>query len=74
VLLKAHSEAQERALWAAVVALEEATELVAAASPDLSPEIARRVAAQAEVKREQAGTIRKILEKLEPFDIDPART
>ena len=32
VLLMAHSETQERALWAAVVALEEATQLVTAVS------------------------------------------
>lgn len=67
VLLMAHSETQERALWAAVVALEEATQLVAAVAEDLSPEIARRVAEQAEVKHQQAVQLRHLLEELEPF-------
>ena len=34
MLLNAHSETQERALWAAVVALEEARQLVAATADD----------------------------------------
>lgn len=67
VLLMAHSEAQERALWAAVVALEEATQLVAAVAEDLPPETARRVAEQAKVKHEQAAVVRRLLEQLEPF-------
>lgn len=69
VLLMAHSETQERALWAAVVALEEATQLVAAVAEDLPPETVRRVAEQAKVKHRQAATVRTLLEELEPFHI-----
>jgi two-component system chemotaxis response regulator CheB len=67
ILLKAHSETQERALWAAVVALEEATTLVSAVNGEFSPEIAQNLAEQASVKHRQAEVIRKLLQQLEPF-------
>ncbi len=66
-LLQAHSETQERELWSAVVALEEATQLVDAVAPDLEPDLLKTLRAQAGQKREQAGEIRGILERLEPF-------
>jgi two-component system chemotaxis response regulator CheB len=69
-LLHAHSETQEKALWSAVVALEEASTLVQAAAPNLPPEAAARLQGQAEVKMQQAKEIRSILERLEPFQTD----
>lgn len=69
VLLEAHSETQERALWAAIVALEETRNLVAAVREDLPPEVVEGLDAQAKVKHEQAIVIRRLVEQLEPFHI-----
>lgn len=71
VLLRAHSETQERVLWAAVVALEETKAIVDAVSDDFPPDVIKRLEAQVERKREQAGAIRRVLENLEMFQIDP---
>jgi|SRR5215469_2389391 len=66
-LLTSHSEVQEKALWSAIVALEEATNIVRATASQLPPEIAQHLEKLAERKREQAQTIRQITEELEPF-------
>jgi two-component system chemotaxis response regulator CheB len=66
-LLQAHHDTQEKALWAAVLALEETAQIVRAVSADLSPEIVARLEVQVQVKRGQATSIRKVLEQLEPF-------
>jgi two-component system, chemotaxis family, protein-glutamate methylesterase/glutaminase len=68
-LLEAHSETQENALWSAVAALESAN-LVRAVALDLPPELAERLQRQAEKKKEQAEQLRRILEQLEPFQLD----
>lgn len=68
-LLVSHYEAQETALWGAVVALEEASNLVRELSPRFPPATQERLASQAETKIEQAKTIRGLLEQLEPFQI-----
>jgi two-component system chemotaxis response regulator CheB len=68
-LLRAHSEAQERALWAAVVALEEAAVIardIAASTPSGSATLLR----QADEKARQAQFVRGVLEQLRPFDMD----
>ena len=68
-LLRAHSEAQERALWAAVVGLEEAAVIareIAACTPHASATLLR----QADEKTRQAQFIRGVLEQLEPFHAD----
>jgi two-component system, chemotaxis family, protein-glutamate methylesterase/glutaminase len=67
-LLQAHYEAQERALWAAVVVLEETVPLVDTLGPELSADHAERLKKQVETKLEQAEKIRKLLEDLKPFD------
>ena len=69
-LLKAHSETEERALWAAVVALEEARVMTDAIAEEFTPEIAHRLALQSELKQRQALDVRKILERLEPFQTE----
>ena len=69
-LLQAHSEAQEKAVWSAVVALEEATKQVEAVAADLPPAVNERLEKQAKQKRQQAQEIRRILEQLEPFGIE----
>ena len=68
-LLEAHSEAQERALWMAAVALEEATALIHAVKPEFDPSVWDGLKAQADHKLEQAREIHKILEALEPFKL-----
>ncbi len=66
-LLAAHYETQERTLWAGVVALEEATNLVAEVAPLFPSESAARLLEQAEKKRRQAEQVHGILQDLEPF-------
>ena len=70
-LLEAHSDTEERVLWSAVVALEEAQALVDAVQGEFKPEIASRLKAQAKLKLEQAEEVRKILERLQPFQTGP---
>jgi two-component system, chemotaxis family, protein-glutamate methylesterase/glutaminase len=69
-LLEAHSDRQESALWQAMVALTESAEIVRFAAPQLPVEVAGRLQKQAELKLAQAAEIRKILEKLEPFQVE----
>ena len=69
-LLAAHTDAQEKALWAAALALEEAANLVRAVSPELPPDVAERLQIQVQVKLQQAAEIRTILERLEPFQTE----
>ena len=69
-LLQAHSETQENALWAAVVALEESAKLVDAVSSSVPSELAERLQQQAAEKLRQAQQVRRILERLEPFQVE----
>jgi len=66
-LLQAHSETQEKALWAAVVALEESVNLVDVTASQFSSEVAQSLKDQALAKSREALEIRKVLERLEPF-------
>jgi two-component system chemotaxis response regulator CheB len=66
-LLHAHAEAQERVLWSAVVALEEAQNLVSNVAPYLPAAIRSSLESEAEQKRHQATIIRDILGHLTPF-------
>jgi two-component system chemotaxis response regulator CheB len=65
-LLAKHYEAQKRALWAAVVALEESANVANTAAPQFQ-EAGARLRAQGERRIQQAAVIRKVLEALEPF-------
>ena len=69
-LLEAHSETQEKALWSAVVALEETSNMARAVSADLAPGIADRLQEQVAQRLREAGIIREILQRLEPFRLD----
>ena len=69
-MLEAFSETEERVLWSAVVALEEATNLVELAGQDFPPAVAERLKQQAQTKRQQAGQVRAILASLQPFQLD----
>ena len=66
-LLEAHCDAEENALWAAVVALEEVTVLVDSVTPHLEASLAERLKQQAEEKRQLAREVRSVLERLQPF-------
>lgn len=66
-LLQAHCEAQEKTLWSAVVALEEAINLVQAVASEFPPEVIEKLKRQAKLKQQQAKAVREILERLEPF-------
>ena len=68
-LLEAHSETQEKALWSAVVALEESIVIVNELQEHFDPEVADRLKIQASRKGEQAPQLRKVLEQLETFQI-----
>jgi len=68
VLLQAHSETQERSLWSAVVALEEAGNLVQQVADQFPEHVTERLQKQAAAKKEQAAAIRRILEELEAFE------
>jgi len=69
-LIEAHSETAERALWSAVVALEETERLVEAVAEKFPPEIAKRLREQAAVKVAQADELRQILNRLEAFQTE----
>lgn len=66
-ILQSHYETQERALWAAVVSLEEATNIVHAVKRHVSLEQARDLTRQAEEKRQQAQALRTLLDQLRAF-------
>jgi transaldolase len=58
-LLEAHSEAQEKALWAAIVRAVES---------EFSPATRQGLQFQAEKKMQQAARLREIIEQLKPFE------
>jgi two-component system chemotaxis response regulator CheB len=65
-LLHAHSDTQERALWSAVVVLEEAAVIANEVATQM-PAAAHDVKKQGEEKARQAATIRQLLNELKPF-------
>jgi two-component system chemotaxis response regulator CheB len=69
-LLAAHSETQEKALWSAVVALEEAANIAREVAPQFGQYAAERLLAQGEQRLKQAAQIRALLQTLEPFRPD----
>jgi hypothetical protein len=69
-LLHAHAETEERALWAAVLALEEAQNLVAAIAPHVPQAIRGSLRADAEEKSDQAARVRQIVHDLTPLRND----
>lgn len=68
VLLQSHYETEERALWAAVVSLEEAAKLVQAVVPHLAKRGAN-LGNIAEEKLAQAKVIRNLIEQLKPYPL-----
>jgi two-component system, chemotaxis family, protein-glutamate methylesterase/glutaminase len=70
VLLHAHVQAQERALWAAIVALEETENLVAAVGQYLPQSVRDSLESEVKRKLDQAARIREIVHQLTPFRTD----
>ena len=68
-LLVAHSDAQERALWAAVLVLEEAA-VIARETAQHLPEASATLSTQAAEKERQAGVVRSVLLALKPFTLE----
>jgi two-component system chemotaxis response regulator CheB len=68
-LLRAHSDTQERALWAAVLVLEEAAIIAREAAAHL-PRAAETLRAQASEKEQQAEAVRRVLLDLRPFTFE----
>jgi len=68
-LLHAHSETQERALWAAVLALEEAA-VIAREIAAQQPLAAAALLEQAGEKQRQAEAVRRVLLELRPFTLE----
>ena len=66
-LLHAHFETQERVLWSAIVALEEATNIVNDVAPHLPANVRSLLESQSAEKRHQAEGIRRIVSELSPF-------
>jgi hypothetical protein len=66
-LLAAHSEAQEKALWSAAVALEEAANIANEVAPQFAEDAGARLRAQGDKRLKQALEIRALLQDLEPF-------
>jgi two-component system chemotaxis response regulator CheB len=66
-LLSAHSDTQEKALWAAVVALEEAATLANRLAPVFHADVGARLRKQAASRIEHAAEIRKVIAALEPM-------
>jgi hypothetical protein len=69
-LLHAHAEAQESALWAAVVALRETATLIDSLSSEFAPSVLERLRAQVEKKRKQAVIIEAVIADLDPFELN----
>ncbi len=68
-LLDAHSDTEERALWAAVLALEEAAVIAREVAAQV-PASSNVLLEQGAEKQRQAKKIRGVLEDLKPFTID----
>jgi two-component system chemotaxis response regulator CheB len=69
-LLEAHSESQEKALWSAVVALEETVNITRAVTTEFTPEAAESLREQSAKRVKEAVLLREILQRLEPFSIE----
>jgi two-component system, chemotaxis family, protein-glutamate methylesterase/glutaminase len=69
LLLQAHYDAEERQLWSAALALEEAATIAAEVGADL-PDLAPTLSQAADAKRRQAKAVEAVIEQLRPFPLD----
>ena len=68
--LNQHCDAEEKALWAAVVALEETEALVDSMAGFLEPGLAERLRNQAQDKKRLGEEVRGIIQRLQRFHTD----
>lgn len=69
-MLAEHSAAQEKALWAAVVALEEGAVLASKLASQLEPAAREQLLQESRHRQSQATMIRKLIEEQEVFSLD----
>ena len=69
-VLQAHFEREENVLWSAVVVLQEAATLVDTVAPELPEHLAVELKRQARLKSRQAAVIRRIIERLSPYEME----
>lgn len=69
-MLAEHTAAQEKALWAAVVALEEGAVLASKLAQQLQPKLRDELREEARQRQQQADTIRKLIEEQPLFSLD----
>lgn len=65
-----HFTAQEKALYGAIVALEEGASLAARLAPEFEPVLRQRLQAEAKERESQAETLRTILRERSAFSLD----
>jgi hypothetical protein len=68
-LLAAHADAQEKALWSAVVSLREWANIVEAVADQVAPELLAKLRPQVKKKLAEAAVVEDILENLESFEL-----
>ncbi|MBV9083409.1 MAG: chemotaxis protein CheB [Acidobacteriaceae bacterium] len=69
-MLASHFAAQEKALYAALVALEEGASLTSQLADQFDPEVAERLRTESRQREHQAEAIRNLLKDRVSFDID----
>jgi two-component system chemotaxis response regulator CheB len=67
--LQQHGETQERQLWAAAVALDEAASIAAEAAETL-PQLREQLLASGLEKQRQADAVKAIIAELKPFPVE----
>lgn len=69
-MLAEHTAAQEKALWAAVVALEEGAVLASKLAQQLEPHLREPLLYECRQKQHQAATIRRLIQEQPVFSLD----
>jgi two-component system, chemotaxis family, protein-glutamate methylesterase/glutaminase len=69
-MLAEHAAAQERTLWAAVVALEEGAVLATKLAERLEPNLRDALRREARERQEQAATVRRLIQEQPVFSLD----
>lgn len=69
-MLAEHTAAQEKALWAAIVALEEGAVLATKLAKHLEPHLREQLLQESRQKQHQAATIRRLIQEQLVFSLD----
>jgi hypothetical protein len=65
--LQSHCEAEEKVLWSAVVALEEASVLVESMVSVFDDRVVAQLRKQAEDRKRMGAQVRELIKQLEPY-------